>query len=194
MTELEINRPLTRVAVRRRRILTKGLVFFAMFSVKPATVGGFLHHSQITCRTKGSKVHMAEQGLDDIAKLQAKARTLLEKSKAKLAESPENESGETLPFFAAQEMNGSKREAVIKSTTTEGLITTDGELMAALSEKESWEVRGLLDVFESETKRKPDRLADRDVAASIYNLRKVLQNEDYKKIFDKRNRWIGEDN
>ena len=35
-------------------------------------------------------------------------------------------------------------------------------------------------------------LADRDVASSIYNLRKMLRNEDFMKVFDSRNRFIGE--
>ena len=145
-----------------------------------------------------TSLQLSQQEFDDIAKLQAKARILLEKSKAKLADSdtekaaPEERS--SVPFFANKELNGSKREAVVKSTTTDGRITTDGEKMALLSESEQWEVRALGDVFESETKVSTDRLADRDVLASVYNLRKALQNEDYKKIFDKRNRFIGEDN
>jgi hypothetical protein len=72
--------------------------------------------------------------------------------------------------------------------------------MAELSEKEQWEARSLLEVFESEIDDSGDvyattsnRLADRDVAASIYNLRKHLHTEDYKIIFDKRNRFIGEE-
>ena len=35
-------------------------------------------------------------------------------------------------------------------------------------------------------------LADRDVARAIYNLRKSMQNDDFKKVFDARNRFIGE--
>lgn len=123
------------------------------------------------------------------------------------------ESAAVLPFFASMvssppssstsrsksKSSNSKRKDVIKTIDeATGLITTDGEKMASLSEQEEWAVRGLFDVFENENKDgTPDSnnpLADRDVAASIYNLRKVLQNEDYKRIFDKRNRFIGEDN
>lgn len=35
-------------------------------------------------------------------------------------------------------------------------------------------------------------LADRDVASSIYNLRKLLRTEDFMKVFDSRNRFIGD--
>jgi len=80
------------------------------------------------------------------------------------------------------------------------LVTADGEKMAKLSEEEPWEYRSLLDVFENERDVNEDvyskasqQLAQRDVAASIYNLRKELKTEDYRKIFDKRNRFIGED-
>lgn len=138
---------------------------------------------------------MAES-VDDIGRLQERARVILEKSKAKLANEPIKSeleaTGNALPFFASQDRGKMKRNEVIKSKNDEGLITTDGEKMAELSEKEEWEVRGLLDVFESEIKSS-DGLKERDVAASIYNLRKTLQNEDYRRIFDKRNRFIGED-
>ncbi|EEC46620.1 predicted protein [Phaeodactylum tricornutum CCAP 1055/1] len=140
-------------------------------------------------------LNMAES-VDDIGRLQERARVILEKSKAKLANEPIKSeleaTGNALPFFASQDRGKMKRNEVIKSKNDEGLITTDGEKMAELSEKEEWEVRGLLDVFESEIKSS-DGLKERDVAASIYNLRKTLQNEDYRRIFDKRNRFIGED-
>jgi hypothetical protein len=54
-------------------------------------------------------------------------------------------------------------------------------------------VRPLDQVFQNEIEDKSDDpFADRDVAASIYNLQKSLQTSDYKKIFDQRNRFIGE--
>ena len=137
---------------------------------------------------------------DEITKQVERAKALLEKSKAKMqakekeleASSPKN--GAKIPFFASKEKsNGNKKEKVTKTENEEGLITTDGEMMAKLSEAEEWEVRGLLDVFENEQKDStPDPFADRDVAGSIFNLRKTLQTEDFQKIFDKRNRFIGE--
>lgn len=146
-------------------------------------------------------VHQAVANQDDeITKQVERAKALLEKSKAKMqakeqeleATSPKN--GAKIPFFASKEKsNGNKKEKVTKTENEEGLITTDGEMMAKLSEAEEWEVRGLLDVFENEQKDStPDPFADRDVAGSIFNLRKTLQTEDFQKIFDKRNRFIGE--
>ena len=35
-------------------------------------------------------------------------------------------------------------------------------------------------------------LADRDVVASIWNLRKTLHNDDFVRVFDKQNRFIGD--
>eukprot|EP00593_Proboscia_inermis_P000624 CAMPEP_0171299940 /NCGR_PEP_ID=MMETSP0816-20121228/8813_1 /TAXON_ID=420281 /ORGANISM="Proboscia inermis, Strain CCAP1064/1" /LENGTH=131 /DNA_ID=CAMNT_0011776157 /DNA_START=358 /DNA_END=753 /DNA_ORIENTATION=+ len=112
------------------------------------------------------------------------------------------------PFFASttSEFEDAKREKVIKSTDeNSGKVTTDGELMAKLSESEEWTTRSLTEVFEvDETmpsmspedvakKEKMKRLAERDLGASIYGLRKSLQNEDFRKIFPKKNYYIGEE-
>lgn len=108
-----------------------------------------------------------------------------------------------LPFFASRQALDpvNKRQRVIKTVDeSTGLITTDGEKMAKLSEEEEWEVRTLFEVFENEISDRDvysatsQQLASRDVAASIWNLRKTLQSEDYKKIFDEKNRFIGEGN
>jgi hypothetical protein len=108
------------------------------------------------------------------------------------------------------------RESLVKTlNAATGLITIDGEKLAARSEQEEWEFRSLAQVFSEEnsdgsaatsvdqTARKmaaasssarSEPLADRDVLASIYNLRLQLQKEDYHRIFDAKNRFIGEDN
>ena len=105
--------------------------------------------------------------------------------------------GADVPFFATQNGNNGKadgkRDMVIKDQNQDGLFTTDGDLMAKLSETEEWESRSLFEVFTDEIeKSEKDPFADRDVAASMYGLRKALQNEDFQKIFDKRNRFIGD--
>ena len=77
--------------------------------------------------------------------------------------------------------------------------------MTSLSNSEPWELRSLSDIgFESEARSDFDgnlvaenedvkkTLAERDLAASIYNLRKVMQTEDFRRVFDSRNRFIGE--
>lgn len=147
------------------------------------------------------KMAAAADGIeDDVARQLERARHLLAKSKAKIEEQDidelddESSAKNEVPFFASLDANAdTKKEKVIKSRNEEGLFTTDGELMAEMSESEEWEARPLLEVFESESKDPTqDPLTDRDVAASIFNLRKVLQMEDYQKIFDKRNRFIGE--
>jgi hypothetical protein len=144
---------------------------------------------------------------DDISRWQERARALLEKSKAKLegrgvTNDANHDGPDNLPFFASQTLaESSRREQVIKSKNeTTGLITADGEKMAARSEKEQWEFRPLVEVFDSETEETQNlysvasqQLTSRDVAASIWNLRKTLQTDDYRRIFDKNNRFIGED-
>lgn len=150
-------------------------------------------------------VCLAGENVDDeISKQVARAKELLAKSKAKIEErelsaiNPEKkEKSEPVPFFAAKDASTDqdlrkKRFTKAKNEET-GLATFDGDKMAELSESEEWEVRPLDQVFQNEIEDKSDDpFADRDVAASIYNLQKSLQTSDYKKIFDQRNRFIGE--
>ena len=164
--------------------------------------------------TTGSCLFLSSQDDDDIARQVAKAKELLESVKAKMAAkeaaakakeddsgSKEDESKPTELFFG-EENEDSRRNRIIKNKDeSTGLVQADGELMAALSADEQWEARSLLEVFESELDEDEDvyslasqQLASRDVAASIRNLRRQMQLGDYKKIFDSRNRFIGEDN
>jgi len=139
---------------------------------------------------------------DEIARQLERARELLAKSKAKLEATGDAEPYE-IPFFATSYSMDSttKREKVTKSRNEEtGLITADGEKMARISENEQWEMRSLQEVFENEigdtedvTSMASKQLAERDVAASIFNLRKQMKTEDYRRIFDTRNHFIGED-
>lgn len=118
--------------------------------------------------------------------------------------------GKSLPFFASKttapttttttattSATNSKMDQVVKSRNQEtGLLVADGEKMAQLSEGEEWVRRPLLEVFEQEGEESAASagLANRDVAASIFNLRRQLHSEDYRRIFDTKNRFIGEDN
>lgn len=144
-------------------------------------------------------------GADQIDQELAKARELLAAAKQQIAamekgtEDPESPQTGKTPFFA--KVNGTdKRESVVKSKDDKGLITVNGDKMAKLSEDESWQARPLGEVFENELDEDEDvyslaskQLGERDVAASIWNLRKTMQAEDYQRIFDKKNRFIGED-
>ena len=141
---------------------------------------------------------------EEIEERLSRARALLEKTKAKMEKSSKKEEEEStpLPFFASKQKKKSNRDGVIKSRDEKtGLVTADGEKMAALSEEEEWERKSLFEVFENEIDENEDvyslasqQLATRDVAASIWDLRKSLQGSDYQRIFDKKNRFIGEDN
>mmetsp|Transcript_57983 Transcript_57983/g.173056 ORF Transcript_57983/g.173056 Transcript_57983/m.173056 type:complete len:217 (-) Transcript_57983:194-844(-) len=122
--------------------------------------------------------------------------------KEKTAEVTSEEGESTsLPFFA-QQNEENKRDMVTKSKDeSTGLITVDGDKLAEISGDEEWEVRPLLEVFQKEVsedmedaiRRANKQLSERDVVASIWNLRKQLKTEDFDKIFDKRNRFIGEE-
>ena len=146
-----------------------------------------------------------------------KARKLLRDAKQKLeteeqqkqqSDTSDTTNGATaaLPFFAQQSFTSQAIDHTqkIKSKTKSGEIIADGDTMTSLSNTEPWERRSLSDIgFESEARSDYDgnlvvdeegkrTLAERDLAASIYNLRKVMQNEDFRKVFDARNRFIGE--
>uniref|UniRef100_A0A7S1YGT0 Uncharacterized protein n=1 Tax=Grammatophora oceanica TaxID=210454 RepID=A0A7S1YGT0_9STRA len=106
-----------------------------------------------------------------------------------------------LLFFASEsDGTSTKYKDVIVSRDENGLIRTDGEKMDKKSESEQWHSKSLSELLHGpitkseELKRKKNKaLEERDVAASLYNLRKTLQNEDFRRIFDKRNRFIGEE-
>ena len=158
-------------------------------------------------------VFMVEGNCDEDSRvLVQRARAVLEKSKAKLAAREESETsnssssntetmaaavGAGTPFFAQLSLD---RELVVKSRDDKtGLITANGEVMAAISEQEDWEMRSLSEVFDNEMDENADvyslasqQLAKRDVAASIWNMRKHLEVADFLKIFDKGNYFIGE--
>jgi len=154
--------------------------------------------STIPCRM-ASKL---TEGNAEIAKQLERAKAVLAVSRAKLEAQEQAEAGlvveeeeeKSVPFFAMDtaDENG-KKDKVVKDKNEAGLFTTDGDLMAKLSEEEEWESRSLLEVFEDEKEKKPVSMnVDRDIAASMYNLRKHLQTDDFMKIFDKRNFFIGD--
>jgi hypothetical protein len=132
----------------------------------------------------------------------ARAKALIEKSKGSettTSLSSSSSSTADMPYFATMTVDREQRMIKAKDAKT-GLITADGEAMAAISEQEVWEARPLSEVFQSEVGEKEDiyslvsqQLNQRDVAASVVNLRKQLQQEDYQRIFDKQNYFIGED-
>jgi len=180
--------------------------FLQLSSQKPLTrpVAGRISEpsSTIQCRMA---LKPTERN-DDITKQLERAKAALAVSRAKMeaqeqaeadlvAEEKEGKNeGKCVPFFAINTADDDgKKEKVIKDKNKDGLFTTDGDLMAKLSEEEEWEPRPLLEVFQNEKEKGPSAMnIDRDIGQSMYNLRKSLQTEDFMKIFDKRNHFIGE--
>mmetsp|Transcript_12497 Transcript_12497/g.29614 ORF Transcript_12497/g.29614 Transcript_12497/m.29614 type:complete len:209 (+) Transcript_12497:267-893(+) len=144
-------------------------------------------NAEITKQLERAKAALAVSRAKMEAQEQAEAGLLEEEKK-------ENEKEEeSVPFFAMNTDDAGKKEKVIKEKNENGLFTTDGDLMAKLSEEEEWEPRPLLEVFQNEKEKTADAMnIDRDIGQSMYNLRKSLQTEDFRKIFDKRNRFIGD--
>lgn len=147
-----------------------------------------------------------------------KARKLLEEAKKKMeatetvkidgangeakGSKTESKKEETtvLPFFASRSSTPSAKK--IKSKTNSGIVA-DGATMTTLSDSEPWELRPLNQMFLREPRSDYDgnlvsessdgsKLAEKDLARSIMNMKRQLQGEDFKKVFDQRNRWIGE--
>ena len=105
-----------------------------------------------------------------------------------------------VPFFAVDPTAAEKRREMVTKTKDEesGLITTDGDKMASLADGEKWESRGLYDLFENEIEedeaaKAKEARASRDVARSMMNLKMIMNKQDFDFIFDKKNRFIGED-
>jgi hypothetical protein len=151
---------------------------------------------------------------EEVNRRLVRAKEVLKMSKAKLesrasqataggaSKAPVGAAG--VPFFASKKVtvDPQRRESVIKARDEiTGLVTADGEKMAAMSEQEEWQVRSLFDLFENEMGETADvysqtsqQLADRDLVVGVWNLRKHMHTADYMKIFDKKNFFIGEDN
>jgi len=160
---------------------------------------------------------------DEVSRQLSKAKELIERTKQKIeskekaaaaaaaAESDEDDADqqtesatadedEVLPFFAVDPTAAEKRREMVTKTKDEesGLITTDGDKMASLAEGETWESRGLYDLFENEIEEDAETLAkearaSRDVARSMMNLKMIMNKADFDFIFDKKNRFIGEE-
>jgi hypothetical protein len=201
------------LASYRFLLLMVAVVFVSM----PSGVSSFTIQSPNYRTTSVTSLRAVLSGDDEINQGVLRARALLEKTKAKLAAQAASkalseannvdggdEKTEAVPFYAAASQpagaavdNTQRRDQVTKyRDEATGLITTDGEKMAAMSESEVWETRSLLDMNDTvpDKSTASKRLADRDVAASIFNMRRHLQVNDYRKIFDTKNRFIGEDN
>jgi hypothetical protein len=160
---------------------------------------------------------------DEVSRQLAKAKELIERTKQKMEKKEEaaataaskddgdakettgtvsndDDDDDVLPFFAVDPTAAEKRRELVTKTKDEesGLITTDGEKMASLAEGEKWESRGLYDLFENEREEDEETLqkearASRDVARSMMGLKMIMNKEDFDAIFDKRNRFIGEE-
>lgn len=155
-----------------------------------------------------AQLRKAKKLLNDAKKKQSEALKKAEAAAARAelgGDAVVEESKEKLPFFATKSFTASAVDSArkIKSKTDTGEIIADGETMATLSKSEPWEVRSLDQMFAQEARVDFDgnlveeedtssKLAERDMAASIYNLRKELQNADFRAVFDARNRFIGE--
>ena len=134
---------------------------------------------------------------EDIERQLARSKIILEKAKAKVAQAESEAATTTTIKEKSSAAEYDKKTSVLKSKNEEsGLSTYDGDLMAALSEEEDWELKGIFDVFDDEIEEieLSKSLGKRDVAASILNMRKIMHNDDFRRIFDKRNYYIGEDN
>ncbi|GKZ00194.1 hypothetical protein MPSEU_000972400 [Mayamaea pseudoterrestris] len=150
-------------------------------------------------KARGLLERANEREASDELAAAAAAAAATSSGKANVNDIDSNDKDENIPviapFFFAAMKEPEKRSQVVKSVNENGLITTDGEKMASLSEAESWEIRRLDDVFVSEaavSSMAGRTLSEKDAAAGIFALRRQLQDSDFARIFDKRNRFIGD--
>lgn len=149
---------------------------------------------------------------EEIAKLKAEAKELLkfteeyiEKEKAKNGDGPVIVTTNSLqsqgtPSVASSAKNYNDAKS---RDETSGEVTTDDESIEDFSELEESTYRSIGEKFfmdekilspeEQAREERMERLAKKDIGAGMYNLRKSLQNEDFKYIFDSSNFYIGEE-
>lgn len=195
--KLESNTPTSSPRTSRRWFLLAVFVNVCASSQRASAFVQIQHDLRpISSNGRISSTHLSMEQDDEINRGVQRARALIEKTKAKLAAQSE------VPFFASKQSGtvASSREGVVNKDEKTGLITTDGEKMAKLSEQEVWENRSLFGVFDDDNDENEksyaatsEQFASRDIAASVFNLRRQLQTSDYERIFDKRNIFIGED-
>ena len=149
-------------------------------------------NSNISTSSRGIKLNSSAGDMDaETAKLLADAKALLEKAKEI------QKSDKEVKMEKGIKDKDEKRKSVTKQVMEDtGLITTDGDLMAEMSEEEEWSERSLVEVFADETfdddEDFNEALLDRDVAASVNGMRVRMDNKDFETIFDARNIFIGE--
>jgi hypothetical protein len=138
-----------------------------------------------------------------------KARKLLKDAKKKMEEpkttqaaAEQSAEAPPLPFFATRSSTPSSQK--IKSKTSSGIVA-DGATMTTISASEPWELRPLNQMFVREPRTDYDgnlvtetsdgsksTLAEKDLAKNILSLKRLLRGEDFKVVFDSRNRFIGD--
>jgi hypothetical protein len=127
---------------------------------------------------------------DDVVQLFALTREVLAEADVLIQQENdlELETDDATPFFCASQPDSDRDDASVDEI----------ELTTLSEENDNSDMRALAEIAtESTTTEKkalsPRQLSERNVAVSLFNLRRSLHNEDYQKIFDKRNYMIGED-
>jgi len=126
---------------------------------------------------------------DEISQQLAKAKELIALTKAKIAAAENSEGGEIKKNEYCMGVDDKRAEVIKSCDPNSGLITTDGEKMAELSEKEEWVVRKLIDDpnIDEKTGKKI-----KSSPLAMFNLRRKLRPQDFDKVFNKKNYFIGE--
>jgi len=190
---------------------SNSVLFVSAFSVSTST--------RLTTSVSPSTSNLfmsAPNGDDDVSRQLEKARKLIAEAKGKLeakeleAQDPSSTAPVAQHFFATEDNEEDeatreknkeeKRSRVIKQELDNGKITTDGDMMVELSQNEKWEMRPLMDVFEPEKMSEEDeksreerRKKEIQIVQAMMNLKQKLGKDDYEKIFNNKNFFIGEE-
>jgi len=166
------------------------------------------HHTS----SKSSKLFSSPLGYDDEAleKILADAKKLVQETKNKI----ELQSDDSKEIKGPGDTSVKKISSGVKSSSpmseeerriyllgggkpdARGKIRPSAELMEKLAEEEDWELRMLDEMFEDQIPQPTDmekKLQKKDIGMTMYNLRKSMQNEDFRRIFNSKNPRIGEE-
>jgi len=164
----------------------------------------------VSHRSKSSKLFSSPLGYDDDAleKILADAKKLVQETKNKIELKSDDSKEIKSPADASVISSGVKSSSTMSEEErriyllgggkpdARGKIRPSAELMEKLAEEEDWELRMLDEMFEDQIPQPTDmekKLQKKDIGMTMYNLRKSMQNEDFRKIFNSKNPRIGEE-
>eukprot|EP00587_Corethron_hystrix_P010766 CAMPEP_0113304776 /NCGR_PEP_ID=MMETSP0010_2-20120614/4652_1 /TAXON_ID=216773 ORGANISM="Corethron hystrix, Strain 308" /NCGR_SAMPLE_ID=MMETSP0010_2 /ASSEMBLY_ACC=CAM_ASM_000155 /LENGTH=212 /DNA_ID=CAMNT_0000159031 /DNA_START=118 /DNA_END=756 /DNA_ORIENTATION=+ /assembly_acc=CAM_ASM_000155 len=188
---------------------TKALNSLALNSFTGIKLSHKLGSFRISNRYNSSLLLSTPLGYDDesLQRILADAKKLVEDTKVKIES--EDKSKETEERLSdTSQISENMQSTIPKSAEERRLYLLDGvspdsngkvrpsaKLMEQLAEEEDWELRLIEEMFEDQIPQPSEmdkRLQKKDIGRSLMMLRRQLQDDDFRKVFNSRNPRIGE--